>query len=110
MAKERLSPERGPITIATDRNPWAKQEGESSRAYARFCRALAAAGLVREPCEGPHRFGERAAAHFTAHAAAIREIAALYARLRYAPAAPPAAEFIRAVRGLPSLHGSAQKK
>ena len=87
---------------------WQRRPGrppldEAGRAYARFCRALAAAGLVREPCEGPHRFGERAAAHFAAHAAAIREIAALYARLRYAPDAPPAAEFIRAVRAMPRL-------
>ena len=94
---------------------WQRRPGrppldEAGRAYARFCHALAAAGLPREPSEGPHRFGERAAARFTAHAAAIREIAALYARLRYAPDAPPAAEFIRAVRGLPSLHGSAPKK
>ena len=94
---------------------WQRRSGrppldEAGRAYARFCRTLAAAGLVREPCEGPHRFGERAAAHFAAHAAAIREITALYARLRYAAAAPPAAAFIRAVRGLPALSGSPRKK
>ena len=89
---------------------WQRRPGrppldEAGRAYARFCRALAAAGLPREPWEGPHRFGERAAAHFAAHAAAIREITALYARLRYAPDAPPAADFLRALRALPRLRG-----
>ena len=93
---------------------WQRRPGhppldEAGRAYARFCRALAAAGLPREPCEGPHRFGERAAARFAAHAAAIREITALYARLRYAPTAPPAAELIRAVRGLPDLSALPRK-
>ena len=87
---------------------WQRRPGrppldEAGRAYARFCRALAAAGLVREPCEGPHRFGERAAARFATHAAAIREITTLYSRLRYAPHAPPAADLIRAVRALPQL-------
>lgn len=74
-----------------------------SRAYARFCAALAAAGVRREPWEGPLHFGERAAAHCAPHAAAIREIAALYARLRYAPAPPPPAAFLRAARALPRL-------
>lgn len=85
------------------RRPGRPPPDPAARAYARFCRALAAAGLPREPSEGPHRFGERAAAHFATHAAAIREITALYTRLRYAPAAPPAADFLRAVRALPRL-------
>ncbi len=77
-----------------------------ARAYARFCRALAAAGLPRAPCEGPASYGERAAARFARDAAAIREITALYTRLRYAPTAPPPAAFLRAVRALPRLRVS----
>lgn len=73
------------------------------RGYARFCEKLASAGLPREPWEGPLRFGERAAARFAAHAAAIREIAALYTSLRYAPSPPPPTAFLRAVRAFPRL-------
>jgi protein-glutamine gamma-glutamyltransferase len=74
-----------------------------SRAYARFCAALATAGVPREPWEGPLQFGERAAAHCAPHATAIREIATLYARLRYGAAPPSPAAFLRAVRALPRL-------
>ncbi len=74
-----------------------------TRAYALFCAALAAAGVRREPWEGPLHFGERAAAHCAPHAPAIREITALYLRLRYAAAPPPPATFLRAVRALPRL-------
>ena len=73
------------------------------QAYARFCAVLAAAGVRREPWEGPLHFGERAAAHCAPQAAAIREITTLYARLRYAAAPPPPAAFLRAVRSLPRL-------
>ncbi|MCE9612032.1 MAG: DUF3488 and transglutaminase-like domain-containing protein [Chthoniobacter sp.] len=66
--------------------------------YTRFCRVLAAAGVAREPWEGPLGFSERAAARFTSRAAAIREIAALYTRLRYAPTPPSASAFLQAVR------------
>jgi len=65
--------------------------------YARYCRVLAAAGVTREPWEGPLGFGERAAARLTASAVAIREIADLYAHLRYAPAPPSASAFLHAV-------------
>ena len=85
------------------RRPGRPRSDAVSRSYARFCGSLAAAGLPREPWEGPLHFGERAAAHFATHAAAIREIAALYTRLRYAPAPPPPAAFLRAVRALPRL-------
>ena len=89
---------------------WQRRPGrppldETARAYARFCRALAAAGLPREPWEGPARYGERAAARFAGHAEIIRQITALYTRLRYAPDAPPPAVFLRAVRALPPLRG-----
>ena len=85
------------------RRPGRVPRDSAGRAYARFCRTLAAAGLPREPWEGPRHFGERAASHFASHAAVIREIADLYARLRYSPAPPPAGDFLRAVRGLPRL-------
>jgi len=87
---------------------WQRRPGRpaldpAGRAYARFCRALAASGCPRESWEGPHHFGERAARHFAAQASAIREITALYSGLRYSPTPPPAAQFIRAVRALPRL-------
>ena len=93
---------------------WQRRPGrppldETGRAYARFCRALATAGLPREPWEGPQHFGERAATRFTAQAAAIREITALYARLRYAPTPPPAVELFRAVRALPRLERESKR-
>ncbi len=73
----------------------------TSRAYARFCKRLAAAGLPRHPAEGPHHFGERAAAHFPAAATPIRAIAGLYTALRYAPTPPSPALLHRALRTLP---------
>jgi hypothetical protein len=85
------------------RRPRRAPKDAVSRAYARFCAALAAAGVRREPWEGPLHFAERAGAHFAPHAATIREIAALYAQLRYAPAPPSPAAFLRAVRSLPPL-------
>jgi transglutaminase-like putative cysteine protease len=54
-------------------------------AWRRFTGRLAARGTVWRAWEGPLAFAERAAATSPAHAAAIREIAALYAQLRYAP-------------------------
>ncbi len=55
-------------------------------AWRRFTGRLAARGTVWRNWEGPLAFAERAAAASPAHATAIRDIAALYARLRYAPA------------------------
>ena len=85
------------------RRPGRPPSDAVSRSYARFCTTLAAAGLPREPWEGPLGFGERAATHFAHHAKAIREITALYTRCRYAPAPPPAAAFLHAVRALPRV-------
>ena len=87
---------------------WQRRPGRpaldpAGRAYARFCRVLADSGCPREPWEGPHHFGERAARSFAAHAAAIREITALYSDLRYSPAPPPTEKFLRAVRRLSRL-------
>jgi transglutaminase-like putative cysteine protease len=85
---------------------WLRRPGRSPgdpvvHAYARFCQRLAAAGLPREPAEGPHHFGERAAAHFPAAAAQIRAIIALYTALRYSSEPPSPTLLRRALRTLP---------
>jgi hypothetical protein len=71
--------------------------------YRRFCRRLAAAGLAREPDEGPLKFSERAAIAFPRHAAAIREVAAFYIAARYAGDVAAAGDFKRAARALKRL-------
>ncbi|MDP2826810.1 MAG: DUF3488 and DUF4129 domain-containing transglutaminase family protein [Sulfuritalea sp.] len=55
-------------------------------AWRRFTRRLAKRGIAWQTWEGPLAFAERAAVQAPLHAARIREIAALYARLRYGPA------------------------
>jgi hypothetical protein len=54
-----------------------------AKCYARFCKKLAAAGVPREPWEGPIEFTERAAEQFLEQAGQIRKIGILYARQRY---------------------------
>jgi transglutaminase-like putative cysteine protease len=63
----------------------------SLAAWRRFTARLAKRGITWQAWEGPLAFAERAAKQMPVHAAAIAEIAALYARLRYAPA-PQASE------------------
>lgn len=63
-------------------------------AWRRFTARLARRGIVWRTWEGPLAFAERAAATDRIHGDGIREIAALYARLRYGPA-PQAADLIR---------------
>ncbi|MCF8177364.1 MAG: transglutaminase domain-containing protein, partial [Sulfuritalea sp.] len=58
-------------------------------AWRRFTVRLARHGVYWRSWEGPLDFAERAAAQLPDHAEAIREIAALYARLRYGPAQRP---------------------
>jgi hypothetical protein len=91
---------------------WLRQPGhlrldEAGAAWSEFCRLLAAAGVPREPWEGPLRFGERAAAIFREQRSAILRVADLYARLRYAAAPPNARELRDAVRAVPPLQRSA---
>lgn len=78
--------------------PGRRQEAEAARSWEKFCARLALAGVRREPWEGPRSFGERAAAQFQGSGTAIREVAELYSRIRYAPAPPPVRELHRAVR------------
>lgn len=85
------------------RRPGRSRLDEAGRSWTQFCTTLAAAGLRREPWEGPLRFGERAAAEFTAQRDAILRVARLYARLRYAPEPPPVEELCEAVRALPKI-------
>ena len=73
------------------------------RDYRKFCRALAAAGVAREPWEGAQHFAERAAGRFPEQADAIRRAADLYIAARYGREPEAAAPFKKAVRRLPSL-------
>ncbi len=81
---------------------WLRRPGrapldEAGRSWAQFCRALAAAGLRRDPAEGPLHFGQRAAATLPEHGEAVLRVADLYARLRYSPAPPSVVELHEAV-------------
>lgn len=55
-------------------------------AWRRFTARLARRGIAWQPWEGPSAFAERAAKQAPTHSESIREIAALYVRLRYEPA------------------------
>jgi len=80
-----------------------------AQGYASFCRALARAGLPREPWEGAQHFGARAARQFPEQATFLERISALYVELRYSPARPNPHAFLAAVRRLPRFtapHGN----
>lgn len=62
-------------------------------AWRRFTARLGRRGIEWRTWEGPLDFAERAATHAPSHAATIREIATLYARLRYGPA-PKATDLV----------------
>jgi transglutaminase-like putative cysteine protease len=53
------------------------------RAYERFCRKLARAGIVRAPYEGAHTLADRAARERPDLVKGLREITTLYEELRY---------------------------
>ncbi len=55
----------------------------AQRAYARFCRKLARAGVARAPAEGPVALAERAMAHLPDRRAAIDAITKSYVAARY---------------------------
>ena len=56
------------------------------QSWLRFCRKLAAAGVSREPHEGPRVYAERAARRLPELAAVISTLAGRYLDLRYGPA------------------------
>lgn len=58
-------------------------------AYARLCRKLSRAGLVREPSEGPYTYARRVAAT-DINSNTLQQLLAAYTRLRYAQALAPA--------------------
>jgi transglutaminase-like putative cysteine protease len=91
----------GALLIWLRRTPPAALGDPARRWYARYCRRLARAGLVRRPAEGPLGFAERAAAFYPALAPAFREIGRLYAGLRYSAQPPRLRELIRAIRQIP---------
>ena len=62
-------------------------------AWRRFTARLARRGIAWQPWEGPVAFAERAAEQIPSHAEGIREIAALYAHLRYG-ATPHAGDLV----------------
>jgi transglutaminase-like putative cysteine protease len=59
------------------------RRGPVEALYARYCRKLARAGLVRGDQEGPLRFAQRCRAQRPQLAAAVDQITALYVALRY---------------------------
>jgi transglutaminase-like putative cysteine protease len=72
-------------------------------AWRKFTARLARRGMVWQPWEGPLEFAERAAAADPARGEGIREIAALYAGLRYGPS-PQAADLIRFKNRIAAFH------
>jgi transglutaminase-like putative cysteine protease len=91
----------GGLLVWLRRTPPAALGDPAHRWYARYCRRLASAGLVRRPAEGPLGFAERAAAFYPPLAPAFREVGRLYAGLRYSARPPRMREFIRAIRQIP---------
>ena len=77
------------------------------RAWERFCKRIAKAGLTREPSEGPLDFARRAAQHVrtmrpeSAAPALMQRIAETYAALRYGPHADATGvrQFAQMVKG-----------
>ncbi len=67
---------------------WRRRRGRDPlrEAWRDWCARLAKAGIVRAAAEGPHDFGERAAAALPAQADAIRALTHGYVALRYATA------------------------
>ena len=68
------------------------------RAWHRFLRRLHKAGYASAPSHGAIETAAAAGQRLPAYSRAIRRIADLYVRCRYAPGAPPVAEFRQAVR------------
>ena len=97
---------------------WENRGGRAShdqarRLYARFCRRLAAAGVVpRADREGPLDYAQRAAATLPDAAGEIRRITDLYIALRYArpdPAAGPGESTARFRAAVAAFHPAGVK-
>jgi hypothetical protein len=68
------------------------------RAWRKFLRRLKKAGFTSAPSQGAIETAAAAGQRLPAHTIAVRRIAELYTRCRYAPGTPPVAELRRAVR------------
>ncbi|HEY3899696.1 MAG TPA: DUF3488 and transglutaminase-like domain-containing protein [Chthoniobacter sp.] len=90
---------------------WLRKPGTAvdkvGRGYARFCSALARAGIAREPWEGPQDFSRRAAQRFPAQAEIIQRISDRYIELRYSAAPANPQPFLDEVRHLPRFTATA---
>ena len=67
------------------------------KAWLRFIRRLASTGLDVPPSAGPRETADSAVRHLPGDTTAIRQVAALYTRCRYAPGPPPLQELRQAV-------------
>jgi len=85
------------------RVPAAAWGDPARRWYARYCKRLARAGVVRKATEGPLDFARRAASELPEHAPPLLKVGNLYARLRYSSSPPPLTEFVAAIRSVPKL-------
>jgi hypothetical protein len=91
------------------RRPDRRRGDEVQRAYRRFCRSLARAGLRKGSAEGPLDIGRRAAAEFPEAADAIQELTRRYVEQRYGHSPGSSREFVNAVRRLPRLRRRADR-
>ena len=77
------------------------------RAWHRFLRRLGKAGYASAPSHGAIETAAAAGMRLPAHSRAIRRIAELYVRCRYAPGTPPIGELRQAVREFRPRRGAA---
>ena len=80
-----------------------RREHPLDRLYRRYCERQARSGVAREPGEAPADFARRIGARKPAEAASAREVAVLYASLRYRPDSPQAPVLKRRLRRLVTL-------
>jgi transglutaminase-like putative cysteine protease len=70
----------------------------AKKAWQRFLKRLAKAGFASRACDGPLELAEAASVRLPRDAAAIRRVADLYSRYRYASQPPPLQQLLSAVR------------
>ncbi len=78
------------IALRLGRMERRRDDDALARDYRRLCERLAAAGLPREPSEGPLAYSRRIAALRPQLGAELRPVLESYARLRYGPDPDPA--------------------